>query len=52
MNKEKVIELIEEIKHDLFLVRSMLYIRDENTLVEKTDLNIQKCTKAIKELEK
>ena len=51
MSKEKAIELIKEVKHSLFLVKSMLYIRDEDTLVEETDLNIQKCDKALKELE-
>jgi hypothetical protein len=29
----------------------MLYIRYEDTLVEKMDLNIKKCDKALKELE-
>ena len=51
MSKEKAIELIKDVKHSLFLVKSMLYIRDEDTLVEKIDLNIQKCDKALKELE-
>lgn len=51
MSKEKAIELIKEVKHSLFLVKSMLYIRDEDTLVEKMDLNIQKYDKALKELE-
>lgn len=51
VNKEKDIELIKEVKHSLFLIESMLYIRDEDTLVEKMDLNIQKCDKALKELE-
>ena len=51
MSKEKAIELIKEVKHSLFLVKSMLYIRDEDTLVEKIDLNIQKCDQALKELE-
>lgn len=51
MSKEKAIELIREAKHSLFLIKSMLYIRDEDTLVEKMDLNIQKCYKALKELE-
>jgi len=50
MSKEKAIELIKEVKHSLFLVKSMLYIRDD-TLVEKIELNIQKCDKALKELE-
>lgn len=50
MSKEKAIELIKEVKHSLFLVKSMLYIRDEDTLVEEIDLNIQKCDKALKEL--
>lgn len=50
-NCEKAIEQIKEVKHSLFLVKSMLYIRDEDTLVEKMDLNIQKCDKALKELE-
>ena len=35
MSKEKAIELIKDVKHSLFLVKSMLYIRDEDTLVEK-----------------
>lgn len=51
MSKEKSIELIKEIKHSLFLIKSMLCIRDEDALVEKMDLNIQKCDKALKELE-
>lgn len=51
MSKEKAIEQIKEVKHSLFLVKSMLYIRDEDTLVEKMDLNIQKCDKILKELE-
>lgn len=51
MSKKKSIGLIKEIKHSLFLVKSMLYIRNEDTLVEKMDLNIQKCDKALKELE-
>lgn len=51
MSKEKAIALIKEVKHSLFLVKSMLYIRDEDTLVEKMDLNIQKCDKILKELE-
>ncbi len=50
MSKEKAIELIKEIKHSLFLIKSMLYIRDEDTLVEKIDLIIQKCDKTLKEL--
>lgn len=51
MSKEKAIDLINEVKHNLFLAKSMLYIRDEDTLVEKMDLNIQKCDKALKEFE-
>ena len=51
MSKEKAIGLIKEIKHSLFLIKSMLYIRDEDALVEKMDLNIQKCDKVLKELE-
>lgn len=51
MSKEKAIELIREVKHSLFLIKSMLYIRDEDTLVEKMDLNIRKCDKALKDLE-
>lgn len=51
MSKEKSIELIKEVKHSLFLVKSMLYIRDEYTLVDEIDLNIQKCDKTLKELE-
>ena len=51
MSKQKAIDLINDVKHNLFLVKSMLYIRDEDTLVEKMDLNIQKCDKALKELE-
>lgn len=51
MSKEKATELINDVKHSLFLVKSMLYIRDEDTLVDKMDLNIQKCDKALKELE-
>ena len=51
MSKEKAIELIKEVKHSLFLVKSMLYIRDEDTLVVIIDLYIQKCDKALKELE-
>ena len=51
MSKEKSIELIKDVKHSLFLVKSMLYIRDEDTLVEKIDLNIQKCDNALKESE-
>ena len=52
ISKDKAIELIKEVKHNLFLVKSMLYIRDEDALVEKINLDIQKCDKAIKELEK
>ena len=51
MSKEKAIELINEVKHGLFLLKSMLYIRNEDTLAEKMDLNIQKCDKTLKELE-
>jgi hypothetical protein len=51
MSKEKAIELIKDVKHSLFLMKSMLYIRNEDTLVEKMDLNIQKCDNALKELE-
>lgn len=51
MSKEKAIELIREVKHSLFLIKSMLYIRDEDTLVEKIGLNIRKCDKALKDLE-
>ena len=50
MSKEKAIEQIKEVKHSLFLVKSMLYIRDEDTLVENMELIIQKCDKALKEL--
>ena len=50
MSKEKAIELIKDVKHSLFLVKSMLYIRDEDTLVEEIDLNVQKCDNALKEL--
>lgn len=35
MSKGKAIELIKEVKHSLFLVKSMLYIRDEDALAEK-----------------
>lgn len=34
MSKGKAIELIKEVKHSLFLVKSMLYIRDEDALAE------------------
>lgn len=51
MSKEKSIGLIKEIKHSLFLIKSILYVRDEDALVEKMDLNMQKCDKALKELE-
>lgn len=48
MSKEKAIELIREVKHSLFLIKSMLYIRDEDTLVEKMDLNIQNVIRYLK----
>lgn len=50
MSKGKAIELVKEIKHSLFLVKSLLYIRDEDALVEKINLNIQKCDKVLKHL--
>lgn len=37
MSKEKAVELIKEVKNSLFLVKSMLYIRDEDTLVKKME---------------
>ena len=42
MSKEKFTELIKEIKHSLFLIKSMLYIRNEDALVEKNRLNYSK----------
>ena len=52
MNKDKAIELIKEIEHNLYLINSMLRIREGvNFLVTKVDLNMQKCEQALKELE-
>lgn len=50
MNKEKAIELIKEVKDSLFLTKGMYMGKDEH-LITYIDLNMQRCTQAIKELE-
>ncbi len=50
MSKEKVKELIKEIKDGLFLTKGMYIGKDEH-LMTYMDLNMQMCDDALKELE-
>lgn len=50
MSKEKVKELIKEIKDGLFLTKGMYIGKDEH-LMTYMDLNMQRCDDALKELE-
>ena len=50
MSKEKAIELMKEIKDSLFLTKGKYIGKDEH-LMAYIDLNMQRCTQAIKELE-
>lgn len=50
MSKEKAIELMKEIKDNLFLIKGICFGKDEHLMVY-IDLNMQRCIQAIKELE-
>lgn len=50
MNKEKAVELIKEVNDSLFLTKGLYMGKDEH-LMAYTDLNMQRCEQAIKELE-
>lgn len=50
INKAKAIDLMKEVKNNLFLIKG-LYMGKDECLMVYMDLNMQRCAQAIKELE-